>query len=64
MGFPIDVVYVDRDLEVVAVDEDMAPWRFGRIHRGVRFVIELPVGTVPATGTGMGDQLRVEGYRL
>ena len=42
MGFPIDVVYVDKGQQVVAFDQNMAPWRFGRIHRGARFVIELP----------------------
>ena len=64
MGFPIDVLYVDRAQRVVAIDRDMAPWRFGRIHRGARFVIELPAGAIAATGTQVGDQLLVEGYRL
>jgi hypothetical protein len=64
MGFPIDVLYVDRAQRVVAMDQHMAPWRFGRIHRRARFVIELPAGTIAATGTEVGDQLDVEGYGL
>ena len=64
MSFPIDVVFVDRDQRVVAIDAEMAPWRFGRLHRGVRFVIELPPGTARATGTEVGDQLQVTGYEL
>ena len=64
MGFPIDVLYVDRAQQVVAIDEAMVPWRFGRIHRRARFVVELPAGTVAATGTEVGDELRVKGYDL
>ena len=64
MGFPIDVLYVDREQKVVAMDQAMVPWRFGRIHRGARFVVELPAGTLAATGTQPGDQLQVEGYRF
>ncbi len=29
MRFPIDVIYVSREDIVVALDENMAPWRFG-----------------------------------
>ena len=61
MRFPIDVLYVSRDLEVVHVDQDMAPWRFGRIRRKAHFVIELPAGTAAATGTEVGDRIAVSG---
>ncbi|HNS51335.1 MAG TPA: DUF192 domain-containing protein [Anaerolineae bacterium] len=64
MGFAIDVLYVDREQRVVGVDVEMAPWRVGRIHRGARFVIELPAGAIAASGTQAGDQLRVEGYQF
>jgi uncharacterized protein len=60
MRFPIDVLYVSRELAVVHVDRAMAPWRFGRIHRQARFVVELPAGA--AEGTEVGDVLAVKGY--
>jgi hypothetical protein len=60
MRFPIDVLYVSRELAVVHVDRAMAPWRFGRIHRGSHFVVELPAGA--AEGTEVGDVLAVRGY--
>ena len=62
MRFPIDVLYVSRALEVMHVDHAMQPWRFGRIHRGARFVVELPAGTAVTTGTQAGDRLAVQGY--
>ena len=61
MRFPIDVLYVSKDGEVVAVDRAMAPWRFGRIHRKARYVIELPAGTAAQTGTQIGDHIEVRG---
>jgi len=60
MRFPIDVLYVSREREVVHVDRIMAPWRFGRIHRQSSFVVELPAGA--AAGTEVGDVLGVRGY--
>jgi uncharacterized membrane protein (UPF0127 family) len=64
MGFPFDAVFGDKELKIVGIHREMAPWRFGKIHRGAHFVIELPAGTVAATGTREGDQLRVQGYEF
>jgi len=59
MKIPIDVVYVSKEDKVVALDPDLRPWRLGSINRGVRYVIELPAGTIERTGTVVGDQLNV-----
>ena len=55
--FPIDVLYIDRENRVVAMDENMKPWRIGRIHRTARCVLELPAGVIAATQTQVGDVL-------
>jgi uncharacterized protein len=59
MRIPIDVVYVSRDDKVVAIDHTLKPWRIGSMHRGVRYVVELPAGTAARTKTAVGDQLKV-----
>ena len=64
MGFPIDVIYVNAADEVVGIDRNLAPWRFGRFYRRVRFVIEVPAGRADATDTQVGDQLEVQGYEV
>lgn len=64
MLFPIDVLYVNEAMEVIGIDERLPPWCFGALRRHARFVIELPAGTVNATGTRLGDRLRVQGYEL
>lgn len=62
MAFPIDVLYISADGQVVAMDQAMPPWRFGRLHRTARSVLELPTGAISHTGTQVGDQLRLAGF--
>lgn len=64
MGYPFDAVFGNKELKVVGIHREMPPWRFGRIHRGAHFVIELPAGTVATTGTQEGDQLQIHGYEF
>jgi len=60
MRFAIDVVYVDRAGKVVKVVPELRPFRVSGALRGARSVIELPSGTIAATGTVPGDQLTFE----
>jgi uncharacterized membrane protein (UPF0127 family) len=57
MSFPIDALYLDRDLCVVGMDCDLRPWRLGRAYRGARYTLELPAGTLAASGTRLGDEI-------
>ncbi len=59
MSIPIDVLYIGKDQRVLAVDAAMRPWAMGRLVRGAKRVLELPAGTVAATGTAVGDQLQI-----
>ncbi len=60
MSYPIDALYLDRELHVVAVDHALRPWTLGRMVRGAHSVLELPAGSVAPTGTDVGDQLAIE----
>jgi hypothetical protein len=61
MRFPIDVLYMSADHKVVRLHEAIKPWRIGPLHtRGARYVIELPCGSVRASGTAVGDQLKIQ----
>jgi len=57
MTFPIDVLFLDRTLKVVAVEEDLHPGRMTAIRWKARTVLELPAGTLRRTGTRPGDQI-------
>jgi uncharacterized membrane protein (UPF0127 family) len=54
MRFPIDAVFLDRDLVVLKVVENLAPWRMAA-QRGAKAVLELPAGA--ASGLRPGDRL-------
>ncbi len=60
MRFAIDVVYLDRQGRVLRAIDNLAPWRLGPFLRESRDVLELPVGTIAASGTRMGDELVFE----
>ena len=57
MRFPIDVVFLDRALVVVAVADRIEPWRAAS-QRGAKAVLELPAGESSRRGISVGDQLR------
>jgi uncharacterized membrane protein (UPF0127 family) len=60
MRFPIDVVFIDRAWRVAGVGQTVAPWTLMRSCRGAEATLELPAGTVAATGTDVGDQLAAD----
>ena len=60
MRIPIDVLFLDTEGTVVKLFPALPPWRTTAPVRGVRSVLELPVGVIAASGTRVGDQLRFE----
>jgi uncharacterized membrane protein (UPF0127 family) len=59
MGFPIDVLYLDREMRVVNVRSDVRPWHFTPVLRHAASVLELPCGTVAETKTAVGDTIEI-----
>ena len=56
MLFPIDVVFLDRDLRILRVVPQLRPWR-AVWRRGAASVLELAAGECAARGVGVGDRL-------
>jgi len=59
MGFPIDVLYLDRALTVIHVQSALRPWRFGPIRHQAASVLELPCHMAAATKTEIGDRIEI-----
>ena len=59
MKFAIDLVYLDRHHKVRKVRSNMIPWHISACL-SAHSILELPAGTVAATGTQRGDQLQIE----
>src|SRR3954447_17339422 len=60
MGFPIDAVFLDRDLCVLRVAPDVRPWRTAAVRRA-RAVLELRAGEAMRRGIAVGDVLELHG---
>jgi uncharacterized membrane protein (UPF0127 family) len=59
MGFPIDVVYLDRAMKVIHVQSDLRPWRFAPVRTEAASVLELPSHTAADTRTAVGDKIEI-----
>ena len=68
MRFPIDVVFVSQRTDgptdrrrVLSIRRALPPWR-GVVWRvgGAKGVLELPVGTIEASCTAVGDEIAID----
>ena len=59
MRFPIDAIFLDRDLQVLKVAPGLRPWRMAAKRRA-RSVLELPAGTCERRGVREGDRLLLD----
>jgi uncharacterized protein len=59
MRFPIDAVFLSRDLTVLKVAANLAPWRLSA-KRGAHSVLEIPAGTCARRGVREGDRLALQ----
>jgi len=57
MRFPLDVAFVDARGAVVALYHGLQPGSRSNWHPDAHAAIELPAGTLEATGTSPGDAL-------
>ena len=57
MRFPLDVAFLDRKGEVVAIYPSLAPGSRPRGHRKGAHALELPAGTLAQSETSVGDVL-------
>lgn len=60
MRFPIDVVFIDTEGEVVRVRDRVAPFRFVWGGRRARATIELASGEACRAGLHAGIRVRIE----
>lgn len=63
MLYALDLVFLDRNLVVVDVEEHVRPFRISKVSFKSNSVLELPVHTVFRTETRVGDQLEISRVR-
>lgn len=57
VAFPLDVILVNRHGRVVAIYEELQPGRRTGYHFKAEYALEVPAGTIAATGTQPDDLL-------
>ena len=56
----LDVAFLSREGQVVALYPDLRPGQRSGFHREAMQALELPVGTLDQTDTQVGDRLTIE----
>ena len=57
MRFAIDAVFLDRDMHVVKIAANLAPWRVASCS-AARHTLEIPSGAASKAGIAPGDELK------
>lgn len=60
MRFAIDIVFLDRDGIVIAINHGLRPWRLSTLAWGARTAIELASGSAKRSETAEGDRIILE----
>ncbi len=63
MLFPIDLIFLGKDKEVVYVEEHVRPFRISKVLLKATSVLELPPHTIYRSGTKIGDRLEIAPVR-
>jgi uncharacterized membrane protein (UPF0127 family) len=59
MLFPIDLIFLGKEKEVVHVEEHVRPFRISKVSWKASSVLELPAHTIYRSGTQVGDRLEI-----
>ncbi len=63
MMFPIDLIFLGKEKEVVYIEEHLRPFRISSVSLKATSVLELPPHTIYRSGTQVGDRLEIAPVR-
>ena len=59
MLFPIDLIFLNKQKEVVHLEEHVRPFRISKVSLKASSVLELPPHTIYRSGTQVGDRFEI-----
>lgn len=59
MLFPIDLIFLNKQKEVVHLEEHVRPFRISKVSLKASSVLELPAHTIYRSGTQVGDRFEI-----
>jgi uncharacterized protein len=63
MMFPIDLIFLGKEKQVVHIEEHVRPFRISQVSLKATSVLELPAHTIYRSGTRVGDKLEIAPVR-
>ncbi len=63
MLFPIDLIFLSKDKQVVYIEEHVRPFRISKVSLKAESVLELPPHTIYRSGTQVGDRFEIAPVR-
>jgi uncharacterized protein len=63
MLFPIDLIFLNKEKEVVYIEEHVRPFRISKVSLRAESVLELPAHAIFRSGTKVGDRLEIAPVR-
>lgn len=57
--FPIDLIYLNEEFEVLEIEEGLPPWRVYNPSVEASYLVELPAGEIEQFGVEGGDELKI-----
>ncbi len=60
MKFSIDAVFVDKELKVKSINQNIQPWNVVLPIIGAKSVFEFSAGAIQSSNLSVGDQLHVD----
>jgi uncharacterized membrane protein (UPF0127 family) len=59
MNYPLDVLYLNKELEIIGLEEEIMPSKIGQVYKNGNSVLELPRGTIQKSGTKVGHKIKL-----
>jgi uncharacterized protein len=59
MKFEFDAIFLDKNLRVVHLMQEMKPWRISKLVFSAHSVLEVPAGLIARSATEVGDTLEM-----
>lgn len=60
MKFPIDVLFIGKNGNIIELYENVKPWRILPIHLASKYVLELCAGQISAKNIKKGDIIHID----
>jgi uncharacterized protein len=58
MNYPIDVLYLNKEYEIVGLQESFQPSKIGQVYKNGYSVLELPPGSIQKSDTKIGQKIK------